>query len=63
VKPRAVINKKPQTFVLRIWERAEGKRYELRNLAGQRKTFKNLGDIEHHLQALAHEVSEQEVTF
>jgi hypothetical protein len=39
-----------QTFVLRVWERAEGTRYELRTLAGERKTFKTLEEAEVYLQ-------------
>jgi hypothetical protein len=47
VKPQSAarVKKKTQTFVLRVWERSEGTRYELRTLAGERKTFKTLEDI------------------
>lgn len=41
--------KKTQTFVLRVWERAEGTRYELRTLAGERKTFKTLAELEEYV--------------
>jgi hypothetical protein len=44
------VKKKTQTFVLRVWERAEGTRYELRTLAGERKTFKTLEEAEVYLQ-------------
>jgi hypothetical protein len=47
--------KKTQTFVLRVWERAEGTRYELRTLAGERKTFKTLEEAEGFLQTLQDE--------
>jgi hypothetical protein len=42
--------KKTQTFVLRVWERQEGMRYELRTLSGERKTFKTLEDAQDYLQ-------------
>lgn len=38
--------KKTQTFVLRVWDRAEGTRYEVRTLSGERKTFKTLTELE-----------------
>jgi hypothetical protein len=46
----AKAKKKTQTFVLRVWEREEGTRYELRTLAGERKTFKTLEDAREYLQ-------------
>jgi hypothetical protein len=42
-------SKKTQTFVLRVWDRAEGTRYELRTLAGERKTFKTLTELEEYV--------------
>jgi hypothetical protein len=44
--------KKLQTFVLRVWERSEGTRYELRMLTGERKTFRKLEDAESYIQTL-----------
>jgi hypothetical protein len=52
VKPQSATRKKTQTFVLRVWERAEGTRYELRTLAGERKTFKTLEEAEVYIQTL-----------
>jgi hypothetical protein len=46
------VKKKTQTFVLRVWEREEGTRYELRTLAGERKIFKTLEEAEGFLQTL-----------
>jgi hypothetical protein len=43
--------KKTRTFVLRVWERAEGTRYELRTLEGERKTFKTLAELEEYVNA------------
>jgi hypothetical protein len=51
MKPRAAGKKKTQTFVLRVWERAEGTRYELRTLEGERKTFKTLAELEEYVSA------------
>lgn len=42
--------KKTQTFVLRVWEREEGTRYELRTLSGERKTFKTLEELQRYVQ-------------
>jgi hypothetical protein len=44
--------KKTQIFVLRVWERTEGTRYELRTPAGERTTFKTLEQMQHYLQTL-----------
>jgi hypothetical protein len=44
-------NKKTQTFVLRVWERAEGTRYELRTLSGERTTFKTLAELAEYVNA------------
>jgi hypothetical protein len=44
-------SKKTQTFVLRVWERAEGTRYELRTLSGERTTFKTLDELEKYVNA------------
>jgi hypothetical protein len=46
----ARVKKKTQTFVLRVWEREEGTRFELRTLAGERKTFKTLEEAQDYLQ-------------
>jgi phosphohistidine phosphatase SixA len=43
--------KKTQTFVLRVWERAEGTRYELRTLSGERTTFKTLAELTEYVNA------------
>jgi hypothetical protein len=42
---------KTQTFVLRVWDRTEGTRYELRTLSGERTTFKTLAELEKFVKA------------
>lgn len=52
MKLQSVPKKKTQTFVLRVWERAEGTRYELRTLAGERKTFRTLEEAQSYIETL-----------
>lgn len=52
------VNKKTQTFVLRVWDRAEGQRYELRTLAGERRTFKTLTELEEYVSTVPKAVEE-----
>jgi hypothetical protein len=57
----AVAGKKAQTFILPVWKRAEGTRYELRTLSGERKTFRVLEDIKHCIQTLQEDKRVKEV--
>ncbi len=41
----------PQTFVLRVFEREEGTRFELRDRAGERKVFTRLEEIGRYLKS------------